>query len=77
MTDSFHDNVFAPDRRDVRELWSVRPHVILVKVIYVCGLHVFFHQYGADIRDWKSENIFRTVSTSPLVFNMTARSSSG
>ena len=77
MTDSFHDNVFAPDRRDVRELWAVRPHVILVKVIYVCGLHVFFHQYVADIRERKSENIFRTVATSPLVFNMTVMSSSG
>ena len=68
---------FAPDRRDVRELWAVRPHVILVKVIYVCGLHVFFHQYVADIRERRSENIFRTVSTSPLLFNMTDMSSSG
>ena len=64
-------NVFAPDRQDVRELWAVRPHVILVKVICVCKLHVFFDQYVADIRERKSENIFRTVSTSPLVFNMT------
>ena len=83
-TDSFHEqsrraklNVFAPDSQDVRELWVVRPHVILVKVIYVCGFHVFFHQYVADIRERKSENIFRTVSTSPFVFNMTVMSSSG
>ena len=82
--DSFHEqirwaklNVFAPDSQDVRELWVVRPHVILVKVIYVCGFHVFFHQYVADIRERKSENIFRTVSTSTLVFNMTVMSSSG
>ena len=82
--DSFHGhirwaklNVFAPDSRDVRELWVVRPHMILVKVIYVCGFHVFFHQYVADIRERKSENIFRTASTSPLVFNMTVMSSSG
>ena len=46
-------------------------------MIYICGLHVFFHQYVADIRERKSENIFRTVSTSPLVFNMTVMSSSG
>ena len=83
------------------ELWALRPHVNFVKVICVCELHVFFHQYVADLRDersenvvllmsalrdsqpegenyvlqsairtGKSENIFRTVSTSPLVFNM-------
>ena len=59
--DSFHGqirweklNVFAPNRQDVRELWAVRPHVILVKVICVCELHVFFHQYVTDIREWKS-----------------------
>ena len=51
--------------------------MILVKVIYVCGLHVFFYQYVADIRQRKSENIFRAVCTSPLVFNMTVMSSSG
>ena len=108
MTDSFHDNVFAPDRRDVRELWAVRPHVNFVKVICVCELHVFFHQYVADLRDersknvvllmsalrdsqpegenyvlqsairtGKSENIFRTISASPLVFNMTVMRRSG
>ena len=72
-----------------------------VKVICVCELHVFFHQYVAEvvllmsaalkdsqpegenyvlqsaIRTGKSENIFRTVSTSPLVFNMTAMRRSG
>ena len=30
-----------------------------------------------DIRERKSENIFRTVSTSPLVLNMTVMSSFG
>ena len=59
------------------ELWTLRPHVILVKVIFVCGLHVFFHQYVADVRERKSENIFRTVSTSPLVFNLTVMCTSG
>ena len=108
MTDPFYDNVFAPDRRDVRELWAIRPRANFVMVIYVCELHVFFHQYVADIRDKRSENvvllmsalrdsqpevenyvlqsacqfgkpenIFRTISTSPLVFDVTVMSSSG
>ena len=51
--------------------------MILVKVICVSELHVFFHQYVADIRERKSENVFRTVSTSPLVFNMTVMRTSG
>ena len=38
-----HD--LAPDIHDAMELWALGPHVILVKVISVCGLHVFFHQY--------------------------------
>ena len=59
------------------ELWALRPHVILVKVISVCGLHVFFHQYVADVRERKSENVFRTVSTSPLVFDLTIMRRSG
>ena len=73
-----------------------------VKVICVCELHVFFHQYVVDLRDERSEkvvllmsalrdskpemenyvcqsagrtgkpeNIFITVSTSPLVFDIT------
>ena len=41
-------NDFAPDIHDAMELWALGPHVILVKVISVCGLHVFFHQYVAD-----------------------------
>ena len=79
-----------------------------VMVICVCEFHVFFHEYVADLRDersenvvllmsalrdsqpegdnyvlqsairtGKSENIFRTVSTSPLVFNMTVMCRSG
>ena len=90
------------------ELWALRPHVNWVKVICVCELHVFFHQYVADLREVKSENvvllmsalrnsqpevenyvldsairtgksgnIFRTVSTSTLVFNMTVMRRSG
>ena len=59
------------------ELWALGPHVILVKVISVCGLHVFFHQYVADLRERKSENVLRTVSASPLMFDRTAMSTSG
>ena len=77
MTDSFYDNDFTPDILDAMELWALRPHPILEKVISVCRLLVFFHQYVVDIRERKSENIFRTASTSPLVFNMTVMSSSG
>ena len=51
--------------------------MILVKVIFICGLHVFFHQYVADLRERKSENVFRTVSTSPLMFDMTVMRTSG
>ena len=51
--------------------------MILVKVICICELHVFFHQYVADIRERKLENIFRTVSTSSLVFNMRVMRRSG
>ena len=35
-------NVFAPDSQDVRELWVVKPHVMLVKVISVCRIHLVF-----------------------------------
>ena len=59
------------------ELWALRPHAILVKVISVCGLHVFFHQYVADLRERKSENVFRTVSTSSLMFDITVMRTSG
>ena len=79
-----------------------------VKVICVCELYAFFHQYIVDLRDersenivllmsalrdsqpegdnyvfqsairtGKSENIFRTISASPLVFNMTIMRRSG
>ena len=98
-------NVFAPDSQYAMELWALRPHGNFVKVI--CA-YVFFHQYVANLRDerlenvvllmsalrdsqpdgenyvlqsaiqtGKSENIFRTVSTSPLVFNMTVMRRSG
>ena len=68
--DSFHGQIrwaklndFAPD--------ILRPHAILVKVISVCRLHVFFHQYVADLREERSENVLRTVSASPFIFDMT------
>ena len=70
-----HD--LAPDIQDAMELWALEPDVILVKVISVCGLHVFFHQYVADLRERKLKNVFRTVSTSPPVFNRTAMRTSG
>ena len=57
-------NVFALDSQDTMELWAFRPHVNWVKVICVCALHVFFHQYVLDLREGRLENIFRTVSTS-------------
>ena len=37
----------------------------------------FFHQYVADLPEWKSENVLRTVSTEPLMFNMTVMRTSG
>ena len=82
--DPFHEqtrwaklNDFATDIPDAMELWALRSHAILVKVIYVCGLHVFFHQYVADLRERKSENVFRTVSTSSLMFDITVMRTSG
>ena len=62
MTDSFYDNVSAPDRRDVRELWAIRPRVNWVEVICVWELHIFFHQYVANLRDKKSENVVLLMS---------------
>ena len=77
-THSFHGQTrwaklhdLAPNINDAMELWALESHMILVKVISVCGLHVFFHQYVADLRERKSENVFRTVSTSSLMFHMT------
>ena len=70
-----HD--LAPDINDAMELWALGPHMILVKVISVCGLHVFFHQYVADLRERKSDHVFRTVSTSSLMFDMTVMRTSG
>ena len=68
-THSFHGQTrwaklhdLAPDINDAMELWALGPHLILVKVISVRRLHVFFHQYVADLRERKSENVFRTVS---------------
>ena len=57
-------NILAPDSQDTMELWAFRPHGNWVKVICVCTLHVFFHQYVVDLRERRLENIFRTVSTS-------------
>ena len=70
-------NYFAPDIPDAMDLWALGPHAILVKVISVCRLHVFFHQYVADLRERKSENVLRTVSASPLILDMTVSGTSG
>ena len=43
-------NDLAPHIHDAMERWALGPHVILVKVISVCGLHVFFHQYEVALR---------------------------
>ena len=59
------------------EVWALRPHAILVKVISVCRVHIFFHQYVADLREERSENVLRTVSASPFIFDMTVSSTSG
>ena len=82
--DSFHGQIrwaklnnLAPDIQDVMQLWALRPHARLVKVISVCGLHVFFHQYVADLRGEKSENVLRTVSASAFLLDMTVMISSG
>ena len=58
------------------ELWALRPHAIFVKVISVCRLHVFFHQYVADLREERSENVLRTVSASAFLLDITVMSSS-
>ena len=59
------------------ELWALRPHAILVKVISVCRLLVLFHQYAADLREERSENVLRRVSASPFIFDVTVSSTSG
>ena len=59
------------------ELWALRPHAILAKVISVCRLLVFFHQYAADLREEGSENVLRRVSASPFIFDVTVSSTSG
>ena len=68
---------FAPDTPDAMELWALGSHAILVKVISVCGLHDFLHQFVADIRERKSKNISKTVSASPLMLDLTVMSTSG
>ena len=70
-------NDFVLDIQDAMELWALRPHAILVKVISVCRLHVFFHQYVADLREERPENVFRTVFVSPLILDRTVSSTSG
>ena len=58
------------------ELLALKAHVILVKVISGFGLHVFFHQYVANVWERKSENVFRTVSEqSSLLISLSASSS--
>ena len=70
-------NDFEPDIPDAMEVWALRPHTILVKVISICRVHVFFHQYLADLREERLENVLRTVSASPFIFDMTVSSTSG
>ena len=70
-------NDFALNIQDAMEVWALRPHAILVKVISVCRVHNFFHQYVADLREERSENVLRTVSASPFIFDMTVSSTSG
>ena len=83
-TDPFHGqtrwaklNDVVPDIQDAMDLSAIRPHAILVMVISVCRLHVFFHQYVADLQEERSENVLRTVSASPLILAMTVNSTSG
>ena len=72
------------------ELRALGPHAIFVKVIYtlgsrrifpsdlaLCGLHEFLRQNEADIQEGKSEKVVRTVSASPLMWDVTAMSTSG
>ena len=43
-----------------------------VKVICVCELHVFFHQYVADLRDERSETVVLLMSALNVVLLMSA-----
>ena len=70
-------NDCVPDFQDAMELWALRPHAILVKVISVCRVHFFFHQYVADLREERSENVLRTFAASPFILDMTVSSTSG
>ena len=70
-------NDFAPDIQDAMEIWALRPHATTVKVISICRVHVFFHQYVANLREERSENVLSTVSASPFIFDMTVSSTSG
>ena len=55
-------NNYVPYFQDAMELWALRPTRILGKVISVCRIHVFFHQYVADLRDERSENVVLLMS---------------
>ena len=70
-------NDCVPDFQYAMELWALRPPRILAKVISVCRIHVFFHQYVLDLREEKSENVLRTFATSPVIFDMAVCSTSG
>ena len=73
-------NVFAPDSQDTMELSALRRHVNWVKVICVCELHVFFHQYIADLREERSDNVVLLMSvlrnSQPEVENYVLQSAS-
>ena len=81
---------FAPNIQDAMELRALGPHAIFVKAIYtlgsrriflsdlaLCGLHEFLLLNVADIHEGKSEKVSRTISTSPLILDMTVMSTSG
>ena len=70
-------NDCVPDFQDAMELWAHRPPAIIVKVISVCRVHVFLHQYVADLREERSENVLRTFAASPFIFDMAVSSTSG
>ena len=55
-------NNCEPNFQDAMELWALRPTQILGKVISVCRIHVFFHQYVSDLRDERSENVVLLMS---------------
>ena len=48
-----------------------------MKVISVCRIYIFLHQYVADLLEEKLENVLRTFVTSPVILDMAVFSTSG